>query len=191
MMPSPRPPTTHSEPAITALLAQRAVFRRFLARRLGDSARAEDILHDSLLRALRRGHDLPRGDNSVAWFYRILRHAVADHFRGLAATRRRLSRVARDLSARGEDVVPPAHDVEEAVCRCFKGLLAALPKRHAEILRRVDLRGEPRPAVARALGLGTGAFDVAVHRARQSLRARLEVFCGACSREHCLACSCA
>jgi hypothetical protein len=29
-----------------------------------------------------------------------------------------------------------------------------------------------------------------LHRARNALRQRLEIFCGACSRDHCLACDC-
>jgi RNA polymerase sigma-70 factor (ECF subfamily) len=190
-MPSPARALTLPDPAVAALLAQRAVFHDFLARRLGDPTLAEDLLQDSLLRALQRGYSLRQSENLVAWFYRILRHAVADHFRSRAASRRRLGRVAHDLIARGEDVAPPPHDAGQAGCHCVEGQLAALPTRHAEILRRVDTHGEPRAAVARAFGLHPGAFDVAVHRARKALRDLLEKFCGACSRGHCLACTCA
>ncbi len=179
---------TLSDDAINALVTERAAFHRFLARRLGNAAQADDLLQEGLLRALQRGSTLRRGERVVPWFYRILRHAVADHFRGRAAEKRKADRLWREI---GDEVATvPTPDLDRAVCSCFEGLLGALKPRYAEILRRVDLRGEMKVVVARELKLSPGAFDVALHRARRALRRRLEVFCGACSREHCLACAC-
>jgi RNA polymerase sigma-70 factor (ECF subfamily) len=189
LVPEKRNAITLSPDAINALVTERARFHRFLTRRLGNATEADDLLQESLLRALQRGDRLRRGERVVPWFYRILRNSVADHFRRGAADQRKIERLGRELDGATTETV--AREWDRAVCACFEGLLPSLNPRYAEILRRIDLRGETHAAVARALKMSTGAFSVALHRARTALRRRLEVFCGACSREHCLACTCA
>lgn len=76
------------------------------------------------------------------------------------------------------------------MCACFLGLLPGLRPRYAELIRRIDLNGEPKTAVSRDLKIKVATLDVAIHRARRALRRRLEVLCGACSRAKCLACFC-
>lgn len=155
------------------------------------AAEAEDLLQQSLLKALERGGDLRRGESAVSWFYRILRHAVADHYRGRASELRRAERLLGDLRASGDDRTPPPAEWDTAVCACFRGLLPALKPRYAELIRRIELEGESKVAVARELKMKVATMDVVLHRARASLRQRLEVLCGACSREKCLECFCA
>lgn len=181
-------PVTLSDEAIEALVAHREKFRRFLTRRVGSTTEVDDLMQDSLLRALQRGGGLRRGERVVPWFYRVLRNSVTDHFRRGAANKRNLERLERELDRAHDHTRAPEWD--RAVCACFEGLLPSLKPRYAEIIRRVDLRGETHAEVARELKLSPGAFDVALHRARRALRRRLEFFCGACSREHCLACTC-
>lgn len=186
-MPSPAPRSvTLPEPALAALLAERAAFHRFLARHLGNDQDADDVLHDSLLRALQRGDSLHRGERVVSWFYRLLRRAIADHFRKKYADLRRLERAHRETTA----ATPPDLDWDTSLCRCLAALVGTLPPRQAALVRRIDLNGELRPLVAHELGLSPGAFDVALHRARLALRRRLETFCGACTAESCLHCAC-
>ncbi len=179
-----------NERGLSAIVAARTRFHRFVAARVGDAATAEDILQDSLLRVLRPGAPLRRGESGVAWFYRILRNAITDHFRRKGSEARRTENLFADLRARGDDVTGPPPDWDAAVCACFRGLLPALKPRYAEVIRRVDLRGEAKVAVARDLKISASTMDVLLHRARVALRRRLEVFCGACSRERCLACVC-
>jgi len=179
---------TLNDAAIQALIDERARFHRFLTKRLGNAAEADDLLQQSLLRALVHQEGLRRGERVMPWFYRILRNGIADHFRRNAADKRKLERLANELA--GTSDTPALYDWERAVCACFEGLLPSLKPRYAEIIRRVDLRGEMNVVVARDLKLSQGAFHVTLHRARSALRRRLEIFCGACSREHCLACAC-
>ena len=86
--------------------------------------------------------------------------------------------------------MPASPDANTAVCRCFEGLLPLLKPRYAELLQRIDLNGELKLIVACDLKLSRGALDVALHRARHALRTQLEIFCGACSHDSCLACVC-
>jgi DNA-directed RNA polymerase specialized sigma24 family protein len=38
----------------------------------------EDLLQQSLMKAVERGNELKKSDSAVSWFYRILRNAVTD-----------------------------------------------------------------------------------------------------------------
>ncbi len=180
-----------SERAIAAIVTERARFLRFVSSRIGDEATAEDVLQESLLRALQANDGLRRGESAVAWFYRILRNAISDHFRKKGTESRRAETFLSDLKAREENVSIPPADWDAAVCACFRGLLPALKPRYAEVIRRVDLRGEAKQEVGRDLKISPATMDVLLHRARTALRQRLTVFCGACSREKCIECLCA
>ncbi len=70
-------------------------------------------------------------------------------------------------------------------------MVDTLKPQHAELLRRVDLKGEPAQAAARALKMTPNSASVTLHRARKELRIRLEVFCGACAEGACPDCNCA
>ena len=175
---------------IDALLAERARFHRFLSARTGSEAEAEDLLQQSLLKALQHGAQLRRDEKAVPWFYRILRNAVAEHYRQKSSDQRRTDRLLTEMLAAGEDVAEPPKGWDRAVCACFVGLLPGLKPRYAELIRRIDLNGEPKATVSRELKINVRTLDVALHRARSALRRRLEVLCGACSREKCLACFC-
>lgn len=176
--------------SVQALVAGRGRFHRFIASRVGSATEADDLLQESLLRALQRGDSLRRGERVVAWFYRILRNAIADHYREKQKGLHRSERLWTEANVSGTSRVTPPADWEVAVCACFKGLLLTLKPRYAELLRRIDLLGEKKSGVAAALGLTHATLDVVLHRARYALRHKLEIFCGACSREHCLACAC-
>ncbi len=176
---------------VRALTNEHARFLRFIRSRLGADGEAEDLLQNSLLRALQRGDELRRSERAVAWFYRVLRNAIADHYREKKSDHAAVEQLVMEISASGADGATPPADWEAAVCACFRGLLRTLKPRYAEVLRRIDLEGESKAAVAKALKIRVATMDVVLHRARRALRERLEIFCGACSREQCLACACA
>lgn len=178
--------------AVRALTNEHARFLRFVRSRIGADGEAEDLLQNSLLRALQRGYELKRGERVVAWFYRILRNAISDHYREKKSEHAAVEQFGAEIDSwQGNNGSAPPADWEAIVCACFRGLLPTLKPRYAEVLRRIDLQGEPKDRVARALKIRVATMDVVLHRARRALRKRLEIFCGACSREQCLACACA
>ena len=171
--------------AAEVLVVQRAALHRFLALRLGSAAEADDLLRNSLLRALQGCDRLRRQERVVPWFQRILGNAVTDHLRERQKKRLRAERRLIELAS--QPVLERDADWTTALGTCVEGLLPLVKPRYAELIRRIDLNGELRLIVARDLKMSRGAFDVALHRARHALRGRLEVFCGAWSRESCLA----
>lgn len=169
---------------LASLAADRARFLAFVTRRVGRDD-AEDVLQAALARAIARADELRDGERVAAWFYRILRNQVADHWRARAADRR------ADEAIRAEpwpESVSPGD--EAALCRCFEPLLASLPPDQARILRRVDLEDARPVDVAAEDGITPNLAMVRLHRARRALRERLLLSCRACAEHGCLDCSC-
>lgn len=173
------------------LNAHREVFKAFLVARVGSEAEAEDILQNGLLKALRHAEDIADAGKAVAWFYRLLRNAVIDHYRGRGAVKRRDAALGTMLQALGEDVAAAPPGWEAQLCVCLGNVIGSLKPRYAELLRRVELEGETVNAAARALGITPGNASITLHRARRELRDQLRVFCGACADGACLDCDCA
>lgn len=168
------------------LLENRRRFLAFLEARLGDREAAEDLLQAAYARGLERAGSLRRDESAVAWFYRLLRNALVDHWRARGAERQAVERLARELG----DAHQPAHEVEAALCRCFASQLEGLPAGYAEVLRAVDLGGQRPRDFAADQGLTANNAMVRLHRARRALRARLLHLCGACGEHGCLDCGC-
>lgn len=158
------------------MLAHRDAFKGFLKSRVGSEADAEDLLQIGLVKALERAGELKDGEKLVPWFYQVLRNAIVDHVRSRsAAVRRDEAWVQHSLSLRDDP------EVERQICGCFEKMLATMKPARAELLRSVDLQGEPVAAAAGRLGLTPNHASVALHRARAELRRKLIEFCGDCA----------
>jgi RNA polymerase sigma-70 factor (ECF subfamily) len=183
--------SSRSEQIALALNAQRAAFKAFVVARVGSTADAEDILQIGFLRAVQRAGELRDETRLTAWFYRVLRHAIIDHYRAHAANRRRDDTLGATLAALGEDLAAAPPEWQAQICRCVDHVVVTLKPTHAELLRRVELSGESVQSAAHALGLTANNASVTLHRARHDLRAKLEAFCGTCASNACLDCDCA
>lgn len=173
--------------ALASLVARRAEFTRFLAARLnGDTAAAEDLLQDGLAKALGRTDTLQDDTRLVAWFYQILRNTLVDHVRQHGAARQREAVWSTDPALQ----TAPDHATHTALCHCFESLLPLLKPTAAELIRRVELNGEPFNTVAADLELTPNNASVTLHRARRELHQRLLALCGDCTATACLDCDC-
>lgn len=175
---------------VDALSAQRSAFKAFITSRVGSAADAEDILQNSLAKAVRSADTLHDPGKARAWFYQLLRNAIIDHHRSHSAMSRRDDSLGELMIALQETTTPPAA-WEPQLCACLDGVIDTLNSPHAELLRRVDLNGESVQVAAGALDLTPNHASVILHRARKSLRSRLETFCGDCADSACLDCDCA
>ena len=160
-------------------------FLAFLRRRGGSDAVAEELLQAAYVRTLEKGGELREGESAVAWFYRLLRNALIDHYRRQAAEGRALEREAREATEEGPDP-----ELKETVCACMGQLLPTLKPEYAELLRQVDLEERSVPEVAAEAGITPNNAGVRLHRARQALKRQLERSCGTCATHGCLDCSC-
>lgn len=183
--------SARTETLARELNAQREAFKAFLTARVGNEAEAEDILQNGLVKAVQRAGELQDNAKLSAWFYQVLRNAIVDHYRARGSRRRREGALGELVASLGEDVAPPPRDWDAQICGCLGSVVDTLKPAHAELLRRVDLNGEAVADAARALKMTPNNASVTLHRARKELRARLEVFCGACAEGACLDCNCA
>jgi RNA polymerase sigma-70 factor (ECF subfamily) len=172
------------------LLAHESDFRVFVRRRLSDGAMAEDVLQESLMRAVERQHTLQQRENVVGWFYHILRNAIVDVYRSRATESKKTGTFLQELIAAGEDKTPALDELRPTVCACLQRLLPNIRPAYAELLQRVDLKGQSVAAVAQELQVTPNNLTVRLHRARQALRTSLEKSCGLCTKHGCLNCTC-
>jgi RNA polymerase sigma-70 factor (ECF subfamily) len=173
--------------AVRVLVENHRRFLAFLERRVRSRAAAEDILQDAFVRGLGKLDSLRDGESAVAWFYRLLRHALADHHRRAGAEARALQKMASQ--AGGEAAVD--EELMDVVCGCVGSLVDTLKPEYAAAIRRVDLGGAPVKEFAAAAGITPGNAAVRLHRAREALRREVERACGTCATHGCLDCRCA
>jgi RNA polymerase sigma-70 factor (ECF subfamily) len=172
---------------LKALVDNHRRFQAFLEKRVGSREIAEDILQDGFARALERVHDLRQDESLVAWFYRLLRNAVTDHYRHQGAEARAMERVAR-LEETPEQVADP--EMHETICACVTGLLETLKPEYAEALRVVEMEEQSLADYAKAAMITPGNAAVRVHRAREALRKQVIRCCETCVEHGCDDCSC-
>jgi len=177
-----------SPEVVQALVDNHRQFLAFLERRVESRADAEDILQDAFVRGLEKGGQLRDGESAVAWFYRLLRNAVVDHYRRRGAAGRALDRLEAEWADASEP--PPDAELFDTICRCVLGLVDTLKPEFALALHRVELDGVAVKDYAHEAGITANAAGVRVHRARQALRDQVTACCGTCATHGCFDCSC-
>ena len=155
-----------------------------MTRRVGDPADAEDILQAAYTKALEKGEQIQNTESVVAWFYRMLRNALVDHYRRNAARTRAHDQfvVEAPLSYETED--------EANLCACVGGVVKTLKPEYRAALERIDLGGESIADFAQAEGTTQNNASVRLHRARRAAAKKLTQVCGACADHKCLDCTC-
>jgi DNA-directed RNA polymerase specialized sigma24 family protein len=166
-----------------ALIEHRARFLSFVRSRMSDRDAAEDLLQQAFARVVERPDEVPAG-HAVPWFYRVLRNAVIDRHRRVAADQRARDGWERDPT-RDAQAPPPGR-----LCGCTRSALASLNERYVRIIEAVDVRGQAVVDVARAEGLTPGNAYVRLHRARRLLGERLRAICRHCADTACVDCHC-
>ena len=167
---------------LAELTAERGEYLGFVSGRVASAADAEDLLQQSLLRAGDRLDTLRDPSRLRAWFYRLLRRAVADYHARRARDQQRLGELAQELDTQTPE--------ESASCACSLGLMAGLKPEYQSMLEQVDLADRSLDDVARELGITANNATVRLHRARRALREALSEHCHTTSVRECLDCGC-
>lgn len=184
-MPADEPSQT-SEPALAAevsrdrrfreqVLSELPVLLRVARRLTGSAVDAEDLVQDTLVRAL-RAFDRFDGRYPRAWLLTILRNTHRNHVRKLRPDLMD-DEVAGRLPGRGasgqlDGVADLAlHDELDPVVR---EALASLSTKHRAVIALVDLDGLTYQEAAGVLGVPVGTVMSRLHRARAKVRGHLE-----------------
>ncbi|GMP11930.1 RNA polymerase sigma factor [Bradyrhizobium sp. TM239] len=172
-----------------ALVGSYDRLRSYLQRRFGGKAEAEEVLQAFMLRALERSSDIRDSDSVRGWLSRVLATTIADFHRQMSKSRTREMPFPHELNERL--AADPDAAANAAVCECLHTHLSLLKPEHAEVIRRLDLGGEPRELVAADLGVTVNNLTVRLHRARHALKERLEQTCVVCLEDSFWECRCA
>ena len=179
--------TVDETPApLAVLLENHRQFLRYLERRVGDPALAEDILQDAFAKVMDRPDQAPDDEAIVPWFYRTLRNAAIDQFRRRGAATRAVEAFARELDTQ----TAAGPELAAEICACVTRLATTLKPEYAEALAAIDVGGVPVKTFAEQRGLSASNAGVRVFRARAALKKRLVESCGTCAEHGCRDCTC-
>jgi RNA polymerase sigma-70 factor (ECF subfamily) len=178
------PATIRDAETLERVIAHRDKFLRFLTSRVEDAATAEDILQAAYVKALEHGSEIRDEESIVAWFYRILRNAVIDHYRKRSAK----ARAHEGFLAESSEVYEP--EFRNTVCQCISDVLDDLKPEYRDVIATVDLRETPVEAFAKSKSISANNASVRLHRARKSIAKQLTTVCGSCAEHKCLDCTC-
>lgn len=182
--PSPSFPATETRDVIDRLLENHREFLRYVERRVGNRAIAEEIVQDAFVRGLDRADEIR--DSVVGWFYRVLRNAVVDHQRRQAVATRRLDDFASELALSSDG----GEELARVACACVTRLASTLKPEYADALRRIEIDGMSVKEYAESTGISASNAGVRIFRAREALRKQVARSCATCAEHGCLDCTC-
>ena len=180
------PPLTDTPATLATLLDNHRAFLRYLERKVGDRALAEDIVQDAFIKVIDRPVQAPADEGIVPWFYRLLRNAAIDQFRRRGAASRAFESFAQELERHAE----PEGEMATEICACVGRLVTTLKPEYADALQAIDMHGTAVKAYAGQKGLSTSNAGVRVFRAREALKKRVSESCGTCAEHGCRNCTC-
>jgi RNA polymerase sigma-70 factor (ECF subfamily) len=141
----------------------------------GDRATADDLVQDTIERALRFAGQYVHGTNLRAWTQQILFSVFVTRYRRSRRERSALRSLSADPCAwtQGESFAAP--DAEVPLTRSTRERLDALPSSFKAVIELVDLEEQSYRDAAEKLGVPVGTVMSRLHRGRRLLAERLAV----------------
>ena len=153
-----------------ALGAEAPYLRRFARSLVNDPAIADDLVQDTLERAITRLHLFDRTRRLRPWLFRILRNLNISQYR---RAQRRGVHLSLDAAPDAALSTPPTHDNDMAV-RDISKALDLLPFEQREVMVLVALEGMKYREVVDVLNIPIGTVMSRLSRGRERLRELLQ-----------------
>ena len=134
-----------------------------------ERTKAEDLVQETLVEALKSFHRFRAGTNCVAWLISILRHIRSNRQR--AGARLALVSDPDDRIADTVAFVPPVP--QQLTDEDVLAALRRIPQRYQEIIILCDVEEMTYKDIAEALGVPVGTVMSRLHRGRALLRDEL------------------
>jgi RNA polymerase sigma-70 factor (ECF subfamily) len=152
------------ETAFTALYRRMSPrLTQLFRRRVGDRARADDLVQQTFLKLHRARATYVRGADPLPWIYTIARRVLVDDQR---------ARARQPLGEAAEIAVEPRVR-DRPLCDAIVAALARLPACQSTALRLTHVDGLSMADAAARLGTSVGAVKLRAHRGRRTLRVLL------------------
>jgi RNA polymerase sigma-70 factor (ECF subfamily) len=141
----------------------------------GDAAAADDVVQDTVERALRFADQYQRGTNLRAWAFQILFSVFVTRWRRRRRDRKAMDALGADPCAWTQPVGFTAPDAGAgSLTRSTRRKLDALPEGFRAVIVMVDLQDRSYRDAARELGVPVGTVMSRLHRGRKLLAAQME-----------------
>jgi len=145
-------------------------------------ADVDDILQVAALHAVEKAELLEDPNKALAWLYRVHRNVITDAARARASRTRLVELI--------EAPVEGASVEGNETCACSVKLVQSLSPTYSSILAMVDLGESTIAQAAATLDISVNSATVRLHRARASLRQRMQEHCGVSNVHDCVDCRC-
>jgi RNA polymerase sigma-70 factor, ECF subfamily len=148
-----------------------AALWRYAVRLTGDTARAEDVVQETLLRAWRHPEVTDDSERSArAWLFTVARNLIIDERR---SARFRNESGTPDLEQAADRAGPD--EVDSALDRLLLGeALSQLSEEHRAVIRRAYYQGWSTAQIAADLQIAEGTVKSRLHYGVRALRLRLQ-----------------
>ena len=152
-----------------ALLAAVPSLRAFAISLSGNVDRADDLVQDTLVRAIANAHRFEPGTNLNAWLFTILRNLFHSEYR------KRRREVEDPDGVYAEQLTSQPEQGARLDFEDFRSALATLPSEQREALLLVGASGFSYEETAAICGCAVGTVKSRVNRARSRLAQMLNV----------------
>jgi RNA polymerase sigma-70 factor (ECF subfamily) len=140
----------------------------------GDPATAEDIVQDTIERAIKFAAQYERGTNLRAWVYQILFSVFVTRYRRTRREKNAMRVLGSDPCAwTVPEAFAPSPESGVSLSPRTRAELAALPEAFQAVLTLVDLEELTYREAAVALGVPVGTVMSRLHRGRKMLAAQM------------------
>jgi len=163
---APRSPYSGKPDLIRAIIGEIPYLRRFARGLAGDRALADDLVQDTIERALTRLHLFDQNLSLRNWLFRILRNLSVSHYR---TVRRRGEHIEFDELAMTDPLELQPQEAQSQLNDLSAGL-NQLSHEQREVLLLVALEGLSYREAAEVLSLPIGTVMSRLGRARAQLR---------------------
>ena len=148
-----------------------AALWRYAVRLTGDTARAEDVVQETLLRAWRHPEVTEDRERSArAWLFTVARNLIIDERR---SARFRSESGTGDMEQTADRAGPD--EVETALDRMMLGeAIGQLSEEHRAVIRRAYYQGWSTAQIAADLQIAEGTVKSRLHYGMRALRLKLQ-----------------
>jgi len=175
-MPEPQAPPASPSFSEEAMSHLDMLYRGAL-RLTRDPDRAQDLVQDTYVRALRYQHSYQPGTNMKAWLFAIMRNLFWDRFRGGRPEDLSLDDDSGDFALydrlKDDSPVPEEQVLDRIAASEVVKAVEKLPPLHREVVLLVDVEGMSYKDAAEVMNVPIGTVMSRLHRARQQLQRNL------------------
>jgi RNA polymerase sigma-70 factor (ECF subfamily) len=154
---------------IQSMVAEIPALRRYGRALSGNRSSADDLVQDTLERAIQKFHLYEPGTRLRLWLFTIMRNIFLDHYR----KHKKLGAITIELSGMNPDYRVP-DQIDKLVHKDLLRQLGALKPEYKELLMLVGVEGLSYEQAAELTGVPLGTVRSRLFRARNMLLKKVE-----------------